>query len=153
MRSFFNRFFLGFCLILTTLHSFAAPAATGFVDLGDDPPLELANISAGVPRGESLPESDPRVKQSRAWLSQAAKACGESEEWVAANALKLSRYLFTSLGVRATPLEVLEAYGRLATPGKPLSEVSAAYFGARRDAPGRSHEAAMKALLEAPRAN
>jgi hypothetical protein len=138
-------------LALFSAVSFAASQPTGFVDLGDDPPLELANISAGVPRGESLPESDARVKQSRAWLKAAAQACGESEEWVAANALKLARYIFSALGVRATPLEVLEAYARLAAPGKPLSEISAAYFQARRTAPARSHEAAMKLLLEAPR--
>lgn len=134
------------CLTWFAATPLAAPPDTGFIELGDDPPRELANISAGVPRGQELPENDPRVQQARQWLRQAAQTSGESEDWVAANALKLSRYIFTTQGVRATPLEVLEAYARLATPGKPLSEVSAAYFEARRKAPGRSHEAAMKAL-------
>ncbi|NWG31752.1 MAG: hypothetical protein HXY29_09700 [Rhodocyclaceae bacterium] len=130
---------------------FAAPLAaqtdTGFIELGDDPPRELANISAGVPRGQELPENDPRIRQAREWLRQAATATGQEEEWIAANALKLSRYIFTTQGVRATPLEVLEAYARLAAPGKPLSDVSNAYFQARRQAPDHSHAAAMKALI------
>jgi hypothetical protein len=135
MKSLFSHVLMAFSMVMFCTLSFAAPGATGLIDLGDDPPLELANISAGVPRGESLPESDARVKQSRARLKAAAQACGESEEWVAANALKLARYIFSALGVRATPLEVLEAFARLAAPGKPLSEISAAYFQARRTAP------------------
>lgn len=125
----------------------AAPPDTGFIELGDDPPRELANIAAGVPRGQELPENDPRVQQARAWTKQAAEASGQSEEWIAANALKLARYIFTTQGVRATPLEVLEAYARLAAPGKPLSDISAAYFQARRQAADHSHAAAMKALV------
>lgn len=138
--------FVAVWLALFSTGSLAAPPDVGFIELGDDPARELANISAGVPRGQELPENDPRVQQSREWLRQVAKNCGESEERVAASALKLARYLFTTQGVRATPLEVLDAYMRLVTPGKPLSEANTTYFEARRKAPGRSHEAAMKAL-------
>ncbi|WP_131110304.1 hypothetical protein [Sulfuricystis thermophila] len=142
----FARLSLLACLALFGAALQAAPPDTGFIDLTDDPPRELANISAGVPRGQELPENDPRVQQAREWLRQAATATQQSEEWIAANALKLARYIFTVQGVRATPLEVLEAYARLAAPGKSLSDISAAYFEARRKAPGRNHEAAMKAL-------
>lgn len=140
--------FVALWLALCSTASLAAPPDASFIELGDDPPRELANISAGVPRGQELPESDPRVRQAREWLQQAAQVSGQGEEWIAANALKLSRYIFTTQGVRATPLEVLEAYARLAAPGKPLSDINSAYFQARRQAADHSHAAAMRALIQ-----
>lgn len=134
------------CLTWLNAAPLAAQTNDGFIELGDDPPRELANISAGVPRGQELPENDPRVQQARQWLRQLAQTSGESEDWIAANALKLARFIFSTQGVRATPLEVLEAYARLASPGKPLSEISNDYFQARRRASDHSHAAAMRAL-------
>lgn len=108
------------------------------VDLGKDPALTIA--------GPDLPETDARVAQTRAWLKQAAAATGESEEQIAASCVKLSRFLFDALRVRALPIEALEGLALQLAPGKLLGDMNTAYFRARRDAPDRSHAAALAAL-------
>jgi hypothetical protein len=116
------------------------------IDLGADPARELAAQAAGTPRGQELPANDPRIKQAREWLKKAAAATGESEDVVAASAVKLSRYIFDVMKVRATPMETLEALGRYAPAGRPMSDTTNAYFQARRDAPNKTHAEAMATM-------
>lgn len=121
------------CLALGPPGALARP-----VDLGDDPARAVA--------GKELPADDARVEKARAWLKKIAATTGESEEQVAASAMKLARFLLDSLKERALPSEALEGMAALAAPGKPLSDLTAGYFRARRDAADRSHAAAMAAL-------
>lgn len=110
------------------------------VDLGNDPALAIA--------GPDLAPGDARVVQARAWLAQVVKATGETEEQVAASCIKLSRFLFDALRVRALPMEALEGLTVQLAPGKSLGDMTAAYFQARRDASDKSHAAALTALAK-----
>ncbi len=130
--------------LLATL--FVAPAqAQIVVDLGADPAREIAAQAAGTPRGQELPVTDARVKQAREWLKQAAAATGETEDIVAASAVKLSRYIYDVTKVRVTPMETLEAIAR-APAGRPLGDTTSAYFQARRAAPNKTHAEAMATM-------
>jgi hypothetical protein len=115
-----------------------AHAQTQPVDLGNDPALTIA--------GPDLTPTDARVAQARAWLKQAAQVTGENEEQIAASCVKLSRFLFDALRVRALPIETLEGLAVQLAPGKKLGDMNTAYFRARRDAPDRSHAGALAAL-------
>lgn len=110
------------------------------VDLGSDPALAIA--------GRDLPATDARVTQARGWLKKIAEATGETEEQVAASCVKLSRFLFDSLRVRALPIEALEGLAVQAVPGKALSDLTSGYFQARRTAPDNSHAAALTNLAK-----
>lgn len=120
-------------LLFGSLHAAARP-----VDLGEDPARTIA--------GKELPENDARVGQARAWLKKIAEATGESEEQTAASAMKLARFIFDAMKVRALPLEALEGMAAQAAPGRPLSDLTAGYFNARRNTADKSHAAAMAAL-------
>jgi hypothetical protein len=115
------------------------------VDLGADPAREIAAQAAGTPRGQELPANDPRVKQAREWLKQAAAATGETEDIVAASAVKLARYIYDVTKVRVTPMETLEAIAR-APAGRPLGDATNAYFQARKAAPNKTHAEALAAM-------
>jgi hypothetical protein len=128
---------IAFAAALTLLLGSLAAAARP-VDLGEDPARAIA--------GKELPANDARVEQARSWLKQIAAATGESEEQVAASAMKLSRFIFDSLKMRALPLEALEGMATQAAPGRPLSDLTAGYFNARRNTADKSHAAAMAAL-------
>lgn len=132
--------------LLAGLSMLSPVQAQTVVDLGADPAREIASLAAGTPRGQELSAKDPRVKQAREWLERAAGATGETEEVVAASAVKLSRYILDAMGVRASPMEVLEAVARFAPVGKPMSETTNAYFQARRSAPNKTHAEAMAAM-------
>jgi hypothetical protein len=120
-------------LLFGSLHAAARP-----VDLGEDPAHAIA--------GKELPAKDARVEQARTWLKKIAAATGETEEQTAASAMKLSRFIFDAMKVRALPLEALEGMAAQAVPGKTLSDLTAGYFQARRNTADKSHAAAMAAL-------
>jgi hypothetical protein len=128
---------IAFAAALTLLLGSLAAAARP-VDLGEDPARAIA--------GKELPANDARVEQARSWLKQIAAATGESEEQVAASAMKLSRFVFDAMKVRALPLEALEGMAAQVVPGRPLSDLTAGYFNARRNTADKSHAAAMAAL-------
>ncbi|MCX8017090.1 MAG: hypothetical protein N2690_04195 [Rhodocyclaceae bacterium] len=98
--------------LAATLVALAAPfsAAARPIDLGEDPARAIA--------GKELPADEPRVAQARAWIEKVAAATGESEEQVAASAMKLARFIFDALKVRALPLEALEAVPRAGLFGR-----------------------------------
>jgi hypothetical protein len=127
-------------LLVSTLFLASAPvrAQAQPVDLGHDPALTVA--------GPDLAPTDARVVQVRAWLKQVATATGENETQVAASCVKLSRYLFDALRVRAVPSETLEGLTVQLAPGKPLGDMTSAYFRARQAAPDKSHAGAMATL-------
>lgn len=129
-----------FALLVSTffLASGLAQAQMQAVDLGHDPALAIV--------GPDLAPTDARVAQARAWLKRVAEATGESEAQVAASCVKLSRYLFDALRVRAVPSEPLEGLTVQLAPGKPLGDMTSAYFQARRAAPDKSHAGALAAL-------
>jgi hypothetical protein len=130
--------FLALCVSLLFLGLAPAHAQMRAIDRGDDPGRALA--------GPDLAPDDARVAQARAWLKQVAAATGESETQVAASCMKLSRYLFDALRERALPTEVLEGLTVQLSAGKPLGDMTSAYFMARRAAPDRTHAAALAAL-------
>ena len=118
----------------------AAPAGAqpAPVDLGSDPAHAVA--------GRDLAADDARVVKARGWLKKIAGSTGESEEQVAASAMKLTRFFFDSIKLRILPAEALEGMAAQAAPGKALSDLTSGYFQARRFAPDNSHVEAMKAL-------
>lgn len=123
------RFFATLCamLLFVGVGQAAGPDKPGLGDPEADVPLRLT-IQA---LGDEVKASDPRVAQTRAWFARATKASGESDEFVAAASLRLSRYLFDVTKIRVSPLEVLEAFAKHAPPGKPLSETANRYFDLR----------------------
>lgn len=129
---------LNIVLAMFSLAIGVAQAQTKSVDLGNDPALAIA--------GHDLAPNDARVMQARGWLAQVARATGETEEQVAASCVKLSRFLFDTLRVRALPSEALEGLAVQLASGKALGDMTSAYFQARRTAPDKSHAAALAAL-------
>lgn len=132
------RIFATLSLCFLFLATAAVQAQTQPVDLGSDAALAIV--------GRDAAPDDARVAQARAWLKQVSAATGENEEQVAASCVKLSRFLFDAMRERALPIEALEGLTVQLAPGKQLGDMTAAYFRARRDAPGRSHAGAMAAL-------
>ncbi|MCX8085290.1 MAG: hypothetical protein N3C63_00165 [Rhodocyclaceae bacterium] len=108
------------------------------IDLGEDPARTLA--------GKDLPAEDARIEKARRWLKQIAEVTGESEEQVAASAMKLARFLYDALKERALPLEALEGMAAQAGAGRSLSDLTSGYFNARRQAADKSHAGAMRLL-------
>lgn len=135
-----------FAVLAALLAIASANAQTDTIDLTDDPARHIASLGAGIPRGQELPADDARIKQTREWIKQAAAATGESEEQVAAAAVKLSRYFFDAAGMRVNPMETLEGMARYARPGTPLSDLTNGYFQARQTAPKKTHAEAMATL-------
>lgn len=123
------------CFLVLTAPAGAQPAP---VDLGTDPAHAVA--------GRDLAATDAKVVQARDWLKKVAGTTGESEEQVAASAMKLTRFFFDSLKLRILPAEALEGMAAQAAPGKGLSDLTSGYFQARRFAPDNSHGEALKTL-------
>ncbi|MCX7897006.1 MAG: hypothetical protein N2441_03955 [Rhodocyclaceae bacterium] len=127
-------------VILVCMAVGSAMAQMRPVDVGDDPARAVA--------GRDLAPDDGLVTQARAWLKKIAEATGETEEQVAAAAIKLNRFLYDALRVRAMPMEALEGMASLAGPGKTLSDLTRGYFEARRDSADKSHAATMSLLIQ-----
>lgn len=146
-------FFLGLIILSAPIYA-ASPApaepaisAQSAIELGENLARTIVSMTDGVSYDE-LSGSDPRIAKAGAWLAKTAAASGLEEEQVAASSIKLSRYLFDALQVRATPMETLEALARFTAKGKPISDTTAAYFEARKTAAGKSHAEAMAALAK-----
>lgn len=126
--------------------STSAPAQTSAleqpIDLADNP----AKFIAAFPDNQGIADSDPRIAKARSQLQKVANATGEAQDIIAARCVKLARYLFDSVHVQATPVEVLEALALHARTGTSLSDTSSRYFQARRLAPNKTHAEAMAAL-------
>lgn len=125
-------------LATISLAAGSSQAQTGTVDIGSDPARAIA--------GRDLPDNDARLAQARAWLKKITAATGENDEQVAASSMKLSRFIKDGLNVKVTPVEVLEGLAVQAVAGKPLSDMTAAYFAALRSSANKTHAEAMAAL-------
>lgn len=130
--------YLALVAVLPLLIAGPLRAQTDTVDLGRDPAITVA--------GRDLPPGDARVEKARAWLKMVAGTTGENEQQVAASSIKLARFLFDTVHVRAQPMETLEGLAVQATPGKALSDMTSAYYQARRAAPNKGHAEALATL-------
>jgi hypothetical protein len=123
---------------LLALAAGTVQAQSGTVDVGSDPARAIA--------GRDLTDNDARLVQARARMKKVVEMTGETDEFVAASCMKLSRFIKDGLNVKVTPAEVLEGVNAQTVPGKALSDMTAAYFAALRGSANKTHAEAMAAL-------
>lgn len=133
---------LAVACLLCSLSAFAERPARVTVLEGDNLAL---NIVAASLREEVAP-ADARVKQARGWLDKAVAVTGEDEKAVAAFSERTARWFFDATRSKATALEMLEALALLAKSGTPMQDTLRDYIQARRNAAGKTHAEALKAL-------
>jgi hypothetical protein len=129
-------------LMLVSLPLAAQPASPHFLADG----AHLAQRFTAFALREDVAEADPRVARTRDWLARAAQATGEEEGAIAAACVRTAKFLQDGARVRASALEPLEALATAAKPGRTMSDGLMAYVEARKQAPDKSHAAAMAAL-------
>ena len=106
----------------------ALPAqAAGF----GDPDIDVARRLLEVSLREDIPDTHPRLAQTREQLQRVAKASGQNENAIAQICMRNARYAFEASRTDVRPLEVLEAAARFHKAGQPLSETTQRYVALR----------------------
>jgi hypothetical protein len=109
-------------------------------------PATLAHELTMVAFDQEMPDTDPRVAETRKLLDRAVKQTGETPFAVSSACQRFVGHLRDAAQIRATPLELLAVLGTHGKAGVPLNDTLQAYVAARKAAPGRSHDEAMAGL-------